>query len=119
MRRKSKFGGFCFVLVVALASIVCASAYASTITVICKVTDDFHIVTENGTVYEVADTDKGGDLLFHLDKKVSVTGVIPDDEDSKVIGVISDDENSKAIGVISDDEDSQVIEVISFRVLEE
>lgn len=77
-------------LFIAAIWVFSTSAFAATTTVVGTVNYNFQIVAENGATYEVADTDKGGDLLFHVGLKVSATGTVSVDEDgTRVIDVLS------------------------------
>lgn len=63
--------------------------FADKITVTGTINDTYQIVADDGTVYEVADTDMGDDLLNHVGKTVEVVGEIFVDEGVKVINVKS------------------------------
>jgi hypothetical protein len=62
---------------------------ADEITVTGTINDAYQIVADDSTVYEVADTDMGDDLLNHVGKTVEVTGVVIEEEGVKVINVKS------------------------------
>lgn len=53
------------------------------------VNDNYQIMAKDGTVYEVADTDMGNDLLNNVGKTVQATGFVTEEEGVKVIIVIS------------------------------
>jgi hypothetical protein len=53
------------------------------------VNDTYQIIGKDGTVYEVADTDVGNDLLNHVGKTVQATGIVTEEEGVKVISVES------------------------------
>ena len=61
--------------------------FAEEVTIIGTVNDNYQIVTEDGDVYEVADTDMGNDLLNHVGKTVEALGTITEEEGVKVITV--------------------------------
>ena len=63
--------------------------FAEEVTITGTINDTYQIVAENGTVYEVADTDMGNDLLNHVGNKVEVTGEVIVEEGVKVINVKS------------------------------
>ena len=70
--------------------LICSNpVFAGEITITGTINDTYQIVTEDGTVYEVADTDMGNDLLDHIDKTVEVTGDVVEEEGAKVINVKS------------------------------
>lgn len=69
---------------------ICSSpVFADEITVTGTVNDAYQIVADDGTVYEVADTDMGNDLLEHIGKTVEVKGIVFTEEGVKVINVKS------------------------------
>jgi len=69
---------------------VCSNpVFAGDITITGMINDTYQIVADNGTVYEVADTDMGNDLLNNVGKTVEVTGEVVEEEGVKVINVKS------------------------------
>ncbi|HUT43724.1 MAG TPA: hypothetical protein VMW95_05245 [Desulfobacterales bacterium] len=62
---------------------------AGEITITGTINDTNQIVADNGTVYEVADTDMGNDLLNNVGKTVEVIGAVVEEEGVKVINVKS------------------------------
>ncbi|MDH4204335.1 MAG: hypothetical protein OEV45_02295 [Desulfobacteraceae bacterium] len=62
---------------------------AGEITITGMINDTYQIVADNGTVYEVADTDMGNDLLNNVGKTVEVMGEVVEEEGVKVINVKS------------------------------
>jgi hypothetical protein len=46
-------------------------------------------VTDEGTVYDIAENEKGDELIELVDQKVRVVGTVEEDDDSKVITVES------------------------------
>ena len=64
-------------------------AFAGEITITGMINDTYQIVADNGTVYEVADTDMGNDLLNNVGKTVEVMGEVVEEEGVKVINVKS------------------------------
>ena len=70
--------------------LICSNpVFADEITITGMINDTYQIVAENGTVYEVADTDMGNDLLNHVGKTVEVIGEVVEEEGVKVINVKS------------------------------
>ena len=63
--------------------------FAGEVTITGTINDSYQIVSENGTVYEVADTDMGNDLLNHVGKTVEVFGEVSEEEGVKIINVKS------------------------------
>jgi len=76
-------GVFSFIL-------ICSNPiFAGEITITGMINDTYQIVADNGTVFEVADTDMGNDLLNNVGKTVEVTGEVVEEEGVKVINVKS------------------------------
>jgi len=70
--------------------LICSNpVFADEITITGTINDTYQIVAENGTVYEVADTDMGNDLLNHVGSTVEVIGEVVEEEGVKVINVKS------------------------------
>ena len=70
--------------------LICSNpVFADEITITGMINDTYQIVGDNGTVYEVADTDMGNDLLNNVGKTVEVTGEVVEEEGVKVINVKS------------------------------
>jgi len=70
--------------------LICSTPiFAEETTITGTINDTYQIVSDNGTVYEVADTDMGDDLLNNVGKTVEVTGVVMEEEGIKVINVKS------------------------------
>lgn len=71
-------------------ALMCSNpVFADEITVTGTINDEYQIVADDGTVYEVADTDMGNDLLEHVGKTVEVMGKAFLEEGVKVINVKS------------------------------
>ncbi|MCJ7538725.1 MAG: hypothetical protein WBC36_15930 [Desulfobacterales bacterium] len=70
--------------------LICSNpVFADEITITGMINDTYQIVADNGTVYEVADTDMGNDLLNYVGKTVEVIGAVVEEEGVKVINVKS------------------------------
>lgn len=54
-----------------------------------KVTADNQLLSDDGQVYEVADTENGNRLLEHMEKKVAVKGTVAEKDGLKMITVTS------------------------------
>ena len=54
-----------------------------------KVTADNQLLSDDGQVYEVADTENGNRLLEHMEKKVAVKGTVAEKDGMKMITVTS------------------------------
>lgn len=54
-----------------------------------KVTADNQLLSDDGQVYEVADTENGNRLLEQMEKKVAVKGTVAEKDGMKMITVTS------------------------------
>lgn len=86
MRKRSKWfvSGFVFLVTTCFFAVI---AFADPITVIGTVNDNFQIVLDNGTAYEVVDTDKGEEVLSSTAKKIQVTGYVIEEYGIKSIEI--------------------------------
>jgi len=73
-------------LVVGLAAVAIAAEQQS---VVATVMEDNVLETIEGDVLEVADTDKGNELLQNVGKKVEVFGQITEEDGARIIRVAS------------------------------
>lgn len=89
MVKKSLCLVFGIMAIMVLAGISAGQAYAEEVSIVGKVTDNYTIVEESGTEYEVADTDMGNELLNHVGKTVEATGNVTAVEGVQVINVTS------------------------------
>jgi hypothetical protein len=48
---------------------------------------DNQIVTDDGKIYDVADTEKGGEVIEMIDKKVKATGTVEEGEGKMKISI--------------------------------
>jgi len=81
------FMGLCAVIIIAFVS---GTAIAGeTMTIMGIVNEDYQIISDNGQIYEVADTEKGVEVVDLVGKKVKVTGTIEEEDGKKVITVTS------------------------------
>jgi hypothetical protein len=89
MESRSKFitlGLLCFTAAFLFYSYV---VFAAEITIVGEVNDTFQIVANN-TIYEVAETPMGDDLVKnYIAEKVQVTGTVEEKDDMKIITVKS------------------------------
>jgi hypothetical protein len=61
---------------------------AEPVTIQGEVNDSYQLVDSNGQVYEVAETEKGNDLVEnHIGEKAKVVGTVQQDQDVKIITV--------------------------------
>jgi hypothetical protein len=54
-----------------------------------EVTEDNQLMTDDGEVYDIADTEKGAQVMEMVGEKIEVRGTLSEDEDSKEITVES------------------------------
>lgn len=53
-----------------------------------EVNDSYQVVADDGLIYEVADTEKGNELVLnHIGEKVKVTGEVEEEDDVKILTV--------------------------------
>jgi len=87
------FSRFSIVFVVLLAFSVFLSsmvlAESTSITIVGEVNDQYQIVARGGTVYEIADTELGNELLKHIGEVAEVTGDVEEEDGVKVLDVKS------------------------------
>jgi hypothetical protein len=90
---KKIFFSFSIVFVVLFAFSVFLSspviAEPTSVTIVGEVNDQYQIVAKDGTVYEIADTELGNEVLKHISEVVEVTGDVEEDDGIKVIDVKS------------------------------
>ncbi len=86
-RGKMKFMMVLITLVMIAAAPLAAVASES-VTIQGEINDSFQIVDSNGQVYEIAETEKGNDLVEnHIGEKAKVVGTLQQDQDVKIITV--------------------------------
>lgn len=66
-----------------------SGALAGEVTITGEVNGDYQIVADNGDVYDVAEDEKGDDLVANVGKKVEVQGTLMEEEGSKILKVVS------------------------------
>jgi hypothetical protein len=85
--KRGIFIGLCIVIVLTLLSSLALAG--KRVTIVGTVNDYYQIVTDEGTVYDIVENEKGDELAELVDKKVRVVGTLEEDEDSKLITVES------------------------------
>ena len=63
-------------------------ALSSEITITGTLNDNLQLVTEDGIVYEIDDTEKGNEAFDHVGKKMKLVGTITEDDGVKTITVL-------------------------------
>ena len=90
---KKFFFRFSIVFVVLLAFSVFLSnpviAEPTSVTIVGEVNDQYQIVAKDGTIYEIADTELGNEVLKHIGEVVEVKGDVEEDDGVKVLDVKS------------------------------
>lgn len=76
------------ILTLALLAFVCSPALSgTTMTITGTVNDESQIVTDEGKVYDIGDTEKGGEVVEMVDKKVKATGTVEESEGKMIISI--------------------------------
>ncbi|MGD2029001.1 MAG: hypothetical protein PVG86_03595 [Desulfobacterales bacterium] len=65
------------------------AAEPTTVTIVGEVNDQYQIVARDGTIYEIADTETGDQVLQFIGSVVEVTGQVQEDDGVKIIDVKS------------------------------
>jgi len=65
------------------------AAEPTTVTIVGEVNDQYQIVARDGTIYEIADTELGNEVLKHIGEVVEVTGDVEEEDGDKVLEVKS------------------------------
>ena len=63
-------------IVLALTLVLSVQAFAGEITITSKINEMYQIVTDNGDVYEVADSDLAREMLENIGQTVTVIGTL-------------------------------------------
>ena len=58
-----------------------------TVTITGTVNEDYQIVTDDGKIYDVVDTEKGDEVTENVDKKVKATGTVEESEGKMMISI--------------------------------
>jgi hypothetical protein len=64
-------------------------AEPTSVTIVGEVNDQYQIVAKDGTIYEIADTELGNELLRLIGAVVEVTGDVEEEDGVKVLDVKS------------------------------
>jgi hypothetical protein len=89
MRRFQCIPMMILVVVFYVAGLAAVSFAAEEESVVATVMEDSILETTEGESLEVADTDKGNDLLMNVGKKVKVFGQITEEDGARIIRVAS------------------------------
>lgn len=76
------------ITVVLMSAIPLAAMASEPVTIQGEVNDSYQIVDSSGQVYEIAETEKGNDLVEnHIGEKAKVVGTLQQDQDVKIITI--------------------------------
>ncbi len=64
------------------------SSAGKSVTIVGYVNDQYQIVDDEGTVYEIADSEKGEEVAELVDRKLRVTGSLMDADGTPIIEII-------------------------------
>jgi hypothetical protein len=76
-------------LIIGFVSMFAGFAIGGDITIVGTVNDEYQIVDDAGTVYDVEDNEKGEEIVEHVGQKIQVKGTVMEDEDGKMITITS------------------------------
>jgi len=85
--RRFMFMGLCAIIIIAFLSGTAISGETMIITGI--VNEDYQIVSDDGQIYDVADTEEGAEVVDLVGKKVKVMGTVDESDEKKVITITS------------------------------
>ena len=77
------------ILIIGFVSMFAGFAIGGNVTIVGTVNDEYQIVDEAGTVYDVEDNEKGQEITEHVGQKIQVKGTVMEDEDGKMITITS------------------------------
>ncbi|MGD9107478.1 MAG: hypothetical protein PVJ50_11475 [Desulfobacterales bacterium] len=91
---KKIFPSFLIAIAVLLAFSVFFSspviaAEPTMVTIVGEVNDQYQIVAKDGTIYEIADTEKGNEVLQFIGSVIEVTGQVEEEDGVKILDVQS------------------------------
>ena len=91
MKRKRSIFAVSVIAFLMVSMFLSTNVLGEEITIKGEVNDNYQIIAEDGQIYEVADTDKGNEVIFqNIGKIVKISGTIEEsDEGDKIITVIS------------------------------
>jgi hypothetical protein len=87
MKKKSKIIYLITSVFILTIMLVGVSAAGNTITIVGFVNEDYQIADQKGAVFEVADSEKGDEVLELVGKQVKVTGNLMDADGTPIINV--------------------------------
>jgi len=88
MKNRSKIIYIVASLLILSGMLAGVSSAAKSVTLVGYVTDQYQIVDDEGTVYEIADSEKGEEAAELVDRKLRVTGSLMDADGTPIIEII-------------------------------
>ncbi len=79
----------CIFVVVLIAMVSTIAVATEDVSITGTVNEGYQIVDDNGAVYDVAESEKGDEVVELVGKKVQVIGTVVDDDGTKVITIVS------------------------------
>jgi hypothetical protein len=87
MKNKSKIIYFVVSLIILVTMVTGISLAGKTVTIVGFVNEQYQIVDDEGTVYEIADSEKGEEVAELVDRKLRVTGSLMDADGTPIIEI--------------------------------
>lgn len=87
MKNRSKIRYFLISLIILVTMATGISLAGKTVTIVGFVNEEYQIVDEEGTVYEIADSDKGEEVAELTGRKLKVTGNMLDADGTPIIDI--------------------------------
>ena len=76
------------ITLVLISAFPLAAMASEPVTIQGEINDSYQIVDSNGQVYEIAETEKGNDLVEnHIGEKAKVVGTLQQDQDVKILTI--------------------------------
>ena len=90
MQNKRKWVAFSIFAALIISMVFSGNVLAEQITITGEVNDNYQIVSSDGQIYEVADTEKGNEVVINLiSQTVKVTGTVTEADGVKTIAITS------------------------------
>ena len=91
MKKFSTRVSIVFVVLLAFSVVLSSPVFAepTSVTIVGEINDQYEIVAKDGTVYEIADTELGNELLKHIGEVAEVTGDVEEEDGVKILEVKS------------------------------
>lgn len=76
-------------LVVLIAMVSTIAVATEDVSITGTINESYQIVDDSGAVYDVAENEKGNEVVELIGKKVEVMGTVVDDDGTRVITIVS------------------------------